>query len=87
VTCCNCGPCRKAKGLEPTGQLILEARKEGFDNVHDYLASGTSSTSSSFPSFYTASHRFFNVTYVTVKVNNVHACFPPLMSQRKVLQA
>ena len=37
VTCCNCGPCRKSKSLEPTGILIPEARKAGFDNVHDYL--------------------------------------------------
>ena len=35
--CCNCGPCRKAKGLSPTHQIIGLARAAGFDNVHDYL--------------------------------------------------
>ena len=35
--CCNCGPCRKAKGLTPTHQIIGLARAAGFDNVHDYL--------------------------------------------------
>ena len=35
--CCNCGPCRRKVGLPPTGPLIVEARKKGFDNVHDYL--------------------------------------------------
>ena len=37
VTCCNCGPCRKANGLAPTHQVINLARASGFDNVHDYL--------------------------------------------------
>ena len=37
VTCCNCGPCRKAAGLSPTHQMISIARSNGFDNVHDYL--------------------------------------------------
>ena len=37
VTCCNCGPCRKAAGLSPTHQIIGQARQAGFDNVHDYL--------------------------------------------------
>ena len=40
VTCCNCGPCRKAKGLAPTHQVINLARASGFDNVHDYLVHG-----------------------------------------------
>eukprot|EP00890_Picochlorum_soloecismus_P004251 jgi/Picsp_1/4827/NSC_02194-R1_protein len=35
--CCNCGPCRKKHGLHPTHQIVKEARKSGFDNVHDYL--------------------------------------------------
>ncbi|KAI5059279.1 hypothetical protein GOP47_0026076 [Adiantum capillus-veneris] len=35
--CCNCGPCRKAQGLEPTGLLVHTARSRGFTNVHDYL--------------------------------------------------
>eukprot|EP00250_Pteridium_aquilinum_P001638 c11833_g3_i1 orf=1-684(-) len=35
--CCNCGPCRKAQGLEPTGLLVHTARACGFSNVHDYL--------------------------------------------------
>lgn len=35
--CCNCGPCRKKHGLHPTHQIVKEARKAGFDNVHDYL--------------------------------------------------
>lgn len=37
VTCCNCGPCRKKAGLEPTHQVVKLARDAGFDNVHDYL--------------------------------------------------
>lgn len=41
VTCCNCGPCRKAHGLSPTHQVINQARASGFDNVHDYLVFGT----------------------------------------------
>lgn len=40
VTCCNCGPCRKANGLSPTHQVIQLARASGFDNVHDYLVHG-----------------------------------------------
>ena len=40
VTCCNCGPCRKAAGLSPTHQVIGLARQAGFDNVHDYLVHG-----------------------------------------------
>ena len=28
TTCCNCGPCRKSNALEPTGILVLEARKK-----------------------------------------------------------
>ena len=40
VTCCNCGPCRKAHGLAPTHQVIQLARGAGFDNVHDYLVHG-----------------------------------------------
>lgn len=35
--CCNCGPCRRRKGLPHTGQLAPEARERGFTNVHDYL--------------------------------------------------
>ncbi|MCO5599416.1 hypothetical protein L7F22_053519 [Adiantum nelumboides] len=35
--CCNCGPCRKAQGMEPTGLLVHKARTHGFTNVHDYL--------------------------------------------------
>jgi len=35
--CCNCGPCRKKHGLHPTHQIVKEARRSGFDNVHDYL--------------------------------------------------
>ena len=41
VTCCNCGPCRKAHGLSPTHQVINQARASGFDNGHDYLVFGT----------------------------------------------
>ncbi|KAJ7568894.1 hypothetical protein O6H91_01G051700 [Diphasiastrum complanatum] len=37
--CCNCGPCRRAQGLPPTGQLVKEARGAGFTNVHDFLVS------------------------------------------------
>ncbi|KAF6256097.1 zinc-finger domain of monoamine-oxidase A repressor R1-domain-containing protein [Scenedesmus sp. NREL 46B-D3] len=37
VTCCNCGPCRKKAGLEPTHQVVKLARDAGFSNVHDYL--------------------------------------------------
>ena len=36
-TCCNCGPCRKANGMEPTGTAIAKAYAAGFSNVHDYL--------------------------------------------------
>lgn len=35
--CCNCGPCRKAFGKAPTGQMIAAARTAGFNNAHDYL--------------------------------------------------
>ncbi|KAJ7566302.1 hypothetical protein O6H91_02G096300 [Diphasiastrum complanatum] len=35
--CCNCGPCRKAQGLPPTGQMVREARAAGYSNVHDFL--------------------------------------------------
>ena len=35
--CCNCGPCRRRKGLPHTGQLAPEARERGFTNAHDYL--------------------------------------------------
>ena len=34
---CNCGPCRKADGKAPTGQLVWVARNVGFLNAHDYL--------------------------------------------------
>ena len=37
MLCCNCGPCRKKHGLHPTHQIVKEARKAGFGNVHDYL--------------------------------------------------
>ncbi|KAG1664286.1 hypothetical protein FOA52_009789 [Chlamydomonas sp. UWO 241] len=37
VNCCNCGPCRKKQGLEPTGQIKGSCREAGFDNAHDYL--------------------------------------------------
>eukprot|EP00775_Hariotina_reticulata_P001683 gene1683-2027_t len=37
VICCNCGPCRKKAGLEPTHQVVKLARDAGFCNVHDYL--------------------------------------------------
>ncbi|KAI8468001.1 MAG: zinc-finger domain of monoamine-oxidase A repressor R1-domain-containing protein [Monoraphidium minutum] len=37
VICCNCGPCRKKAGLEPTAQIVFLARSAGFSNVHDYL--------------------------------------------------
>lgn len=37
VCSCNCGPCRKADGKMPTGQLVWTARSAGFDNVHDFL--------------------------------------------------
>ncbi|KAF8071208.1 Cdca7l [Scenedesmus sp. PABB004] len=37
VMCCNCGPCRKKAGLEPTHQVAKLARDAGFTNVHDYL--------------------------------------------------
>ncbi|CAM6110191.1 unnamed protein product [Calypogeia fissa] len=36
-TCCNCGPCRKHRKLDPTGPLVRTAREHGFSNVHDYL--------------------------------------------------
>ena len=36
-SCCNCGPCRKKKGLQPTHQLIRVAQEHRFDNVHDFL--------------------------------------------------
>ncbi|EFJ17676.1 hypothetical protein SELMODRAFT_420539 [Selaginella moellendorffii] len=36
-SCCNCGPCRKAQGLAPTGVLKHGAAKSGFNNAHDYL--------------------------------------------------
>ena len=45
VTCCNCGPCRKAHGLAPTHQVIQLARGAGFDNVHDYLVHGATGLS------------------------------------------
>jgi hypothetical protein len=45
VTCCNCGPCRKAHGLPPTHQVIQLARGAGFDNVHDYLVHGATGLS------------------------------------------
>lgn len=35
--CCNCGPCRKRQGLEPTGQAMPAADRAGYTNVHDYL--------------------------------------------------
>ncbi|KDQ57441.1 hypothetical protein JAAARDRAFT_193771 [Jaapia argillacea MUCL 33604] len=34
---CNCRACRKAKGLEPTGNLTLAARKSGIESVADML--------------------------------------------------
>lgn len=34
---CNCGPCRKADGKTPTGQLVGTARSAGFMNAHDFL--------------------------------------------------
>lgn len=37
VSCCNCGPCRKKLGLEPTHQVARLAKEAGFSNVHDYL--------------------------------------------------
>eukprot|EP00955_Chlamydomonas_euryale_P028114 296199-Chlamydomonas_euryale.AAC.5 len=37
VNCCNCGPCRKRQGLEPTGQLKGASAAAGFGNAHDYL--------------------------------------------------
>ncbi|GAX81623.1 hypothetical protein CEUSTIGMA_g9051.t1 [Chlamydomonas eustigma] len=37
VSCCNCGPCRKKAGLEPTRQIVHSAKDAGFNNVHDYL--------------------------------------------------
>lgn len=37
VCCCNCGPCRKKAGLEPTHQLVKSAQQAGFNNAHDYL--------------------------------------------------
>eukprot|EP00798_Chlamydomonas_sp_ICE-L_P023909 gene23909-9478_t len=37
VQCCNCGPCRKKAGLDPTGNVMRSVREAGFDNVHDYL--------------------------------------------------
>lgn len=33
----NHSPPRPQRGQEPTGQLIPAAKREGFDNVHDYL--------------------------------------------------
>jgi hypothetical protein len=37
VSCCNCGPCRIAAGLKPTGPGISRAYAHGFGNVHDFL--------------------------------------------------
>jgi len=37
VACCNCGPCRKKAGLEPTHQVKALAAAAGFADVHDYL--------------------------------------------------
>lgn len=37
ICSCNCGPCRKADGKAPTGQVVFQARNAGFENVHDYL--------------------------------------------------
>ena len=37
VCCCNCGPCRKKAGLDPTHQLVKSAQQAGFNNAHDYL--------------------------------------------------
>ena len=37
VTCCNCGPCRIAAGLKPTGPGVAHAFAAGFGNVHDFL--------------------------------------------------
>lgn len=35
--CCNCGPCRRKAGMEPTHQIMSLVRGAEFDNVHDYL--------------------------------------------------
>ena len=37
ASCCNCGPCRIAAGLKPTGPGIASAFAAGFGNVHDFL--------------------------------------------------
>jgi len=37
ASCCNCGPCRVAAGLKPTGPGIASAFAAGFGNVHDFL--------------------------------------------------
>ena len=57
VTCCNCGPCRKAHGLAPTHQVIQLARGAGFDNVHDYLVHGATGLT---PAALLARKRSFN---------------------------
>ncbi|EMD37309.1 hypothetical protein CERSUDRAFT_135817, partial [Gelatoporia subvermispora B] len=39
---CNCRNCRKAKGLEPTGNLTHFARKAGKDSAADVLSDNPS---------------------------------------------
>ena len=39
VTSSAATPCAPQAGLSATGQLINEARRQGFDNVHDFLVS------------------------------------------------
>ncbi|CAA7054392.1 unnamed protein product [Microthlaspi erraticum] len=34
---CNCGPCRKMNGLEPTGNIDHKVKAAGCDNVCEYL--------------------------------------------------
>ena len=45
ASCCNCGPCRIAKGFKPTGPGIAHAFAAGFGNVHDFLVGGVTGES------------------------------------------
>ncbi|TFY66270.1 hypothetical protein EVG20_g4823 [Dentipellis fragilis] len=41
---CNCRGCRKAKGLEPTGNLTIQAKRTGVDSVATMLTSNAKLT-------------------------------------------
>ncbi|MEW5315571.1 MAG: hypothetical protein WDW38_006991 [Sanguina aurantia] len=45
LQCCNCGPCRKKGGQDPTHQVLKSAKDSGFNNVHDFLIHLTSGES------------------------------------------